>query len=89
MAQKTQRSRAFPRTLCQRVARIFLTAPPWHEAVALPRGQCDTLLRYGKLATSSVLTHVQGGVVRIDEFCHMVGSWYQAWSIPTAVQTMS
>src|SRR5713101_8395757 len=54
MAQKTPRSHAFPPTLCQRVARILLTAPPSYEAVALHWGQCDTLLRYGKLATSSL-----------------------------------
>src|SRR5712691_8251625 len=58
--QKTQRSCAFPPTLCHRVARIFLTAPLSYEAVALHRGQCDTLLRYGKLATSSVLVEWHG-----------------------------
>src|SRR5437588_10048985 len=40
MTQQTQRSRAFPPTLCQRVARIFLTAPFSYEAVALHWGQC-------------------------------------------------
>src|SRR2546422_425518 len=54
MDQKTQRSRAFPPTLCHGVARIFLTAPLSYDAVALHRGQCEQLLRYVKLATSSI-----------------------------------
>src|SRR5438093_8419427 len=54
MDQKTQRSRAFPPTLCHGVARIFLTAPLSYDAVALHRGQCEQLLRCGKLATSSI-----------------------------------
>jgi hypothetical protein len=53
MDQKTQRSRVFPPTLCHGVARIFLTAPLSYDAVALHRGQCEQLLRYVKLATSS------------------------------------
>src|SRR2546428_8950525 len=54
MDQKTQRSRAFPPTLCHGVARIFLTAPLSYDAVAIHRGQCEQLLRYVKLATSSI-----------------------------------
>src|SRR2546425_4463658 len=54
MDQKTQRSRVFPPTLCHGVARIFLTAPLSYDAVALHRGQCEQLLRYVKLATSSL-----------------------------------
>src|SRR5437870_13099811 len=54
MDQKTQRSRAFPPTLCHGVARIFLTAPLSYDTVALQRGQCEQLLRYVKLATSSI-----------------------------------
>ena len=38
--------------------------------------------------TEARIAHVQGGVVRLDEFCCMVGSWYHAASIPTASQTM-
>src|SRR5438445_1478436 len=53
MDQKTQRSRAFPPTLCHGVTRIFLTAPLSYDTVALQRGQCEQLLRYVKLATSS------------------------------------
>jgi len=53
MDQKTQRSRAFPPTLCHGVARIVLTAPLSYEAGALPRGSCEKRLRDGKLATSS------------------------------------
>src|SRR5438132_12480440 len=34
-----------PPTLCQSVARLLLTAPLLSEAVALHRGQCDTLRR--------------------------------------------
>src|SRR5712692_7935018 len=40
-------------TLCHGVACIFLTALLSYDAVALPLGQCEKLLRYGKLATSS------------------------------------
>src|SRR2546428_1179697 len=58
MDQKTQRSRAFPPTLCHGVARIFLTAPLSYDAVALHRGQCEQLLRYVKLATSSIYSLV-------------------------------
>src|SRR3989442_774862 len=54
MDQKTQRSRAFPPTLCHEVARIILTAPLSYDAVALHRGQYEKLLRYGKPATSSL-----------------------------------
>src|SRR6266508_5439584 len=54
LAQKTSRSCALPPTRCQRVARIVLPAPLSSAAVALHRGSCDTLLRYGKLATSSI-----------------------------------
>src|SRR5712691_11861073 len=42
-----------PPTLCHGVARIFLTAPLSYDAVALHRSQCEKLLRYVKLATSS------------------------------------
>jgi len=41
-------------TLCHGVPRIFLTTPLSYDAVALYLGQCEQLLRYGKLATSSV-----------------------------------
>src|SRR6266851_919888 len=44
-----------PPTLCHGVARIFLTAPLSYDAVALHRSQCEKLLRYVKLATSSSL----------------------------------
>src|SRR2546425_9842654 len=54
MDQKTKRSPAFPPTLCHGVARIFLTAPLSYDTVALQRGQCEQLLRYVKLATSSI-----------------------------------
>jgi len=46
----------FPPTLCHGVARIFLTAPLSYDAVAVHRGQCEQLLRYVKLATSSLVT---------------------------------
>jgi hypothetical protein len=52
--QKNTAITRIPRTLCQRVGRIFLTAPLWYKALALPWGQCDMLLRYGKLATSAL-----------------------------------
>ncbi len=48
----------------------------------------QTLAEVRKWAKRRVAAHVQGGVVRLDEFCCMVGSWYHAWSIPTASQTM-
>src|SRR5439155_25559759 len=54
MDQKTQRSHAFPPTFCHGVACIFLTAPLSYDAVAIHRGQCEQLLRYVKLATSSI-----------------------------------
>ena|SRR5437660_930878 len=41
-------------TLCHGVPRIFLTAPLSYEAVAIHLGQCEKLLRYVKLATSSM-----------------------------------
>jgi hypothetical protein len=42
-------------TLCHGVACLFLTALLSYDAVALPLGQCEKLLRYGKLATSSFI----------------------------------
>src|SRR2546426_8217542 len=65
MDQKTQRSRAFPPTLCHGVARIFLTAPLSYDAVALHRGQCEQLLRYVKLAASSL---PKGQLTELREF---------------------
>jgi hypothetical protein len=47
-------------TLCHGVARIFLTAPRSYDAVALHRGPCEQLLRYGKLATSCHLSTYLG-----------------------------
>src|SRR3989454_6565704 len=72
MDQKTQRSRASPPTLCHGVARIFLTAPRSYDAGALHRGQCEQLLRYGKLATSSMIDfdhHGQPGLAYRGVWC--------------------
>src|SRR5216683_3434836 len=58
-------------TLCHGVARIFLTAPLSYDAVALHLGQCEKLLRYGKLATSSEVK--EGDTVGIGRRpCHEV-----------------
>src|SRR2546426_12231692 len=46
-------SRTFPSHTLPWVPRIFLTAPLSYDAVAFHLGQCEKLLRYGKLATSS------------------------------------
>src|SRR5712691_7469694 len=67
MGKKTLRSPHSRPTLCHGVPRIFLTAPLSYEAVALHLGQCEKLLRYVKLATSSVVYRrqpVRGGEVR-------------------------
>jgi len=55
MGKKTLRSPHSRPTLCHGVPRIFLTAPLAYDAVAFHLGQCEKRLRYGKLATSSIL----------------------------------
>src|SRR6266446_1710961 len=45
-------------TLCHEGACIFLAVPLLYDAVALHLGQCEKLLRYGKLATSSGIKHI-------------------------------
>src|SRR5437016_790996 len=54
-AKQTRRSRACPPPTLPRSPTILLTAPRSYNAVALPLSPCETLRRYRKLATSSVL----------------------------------
>jgi hypothetical protein len=65
MGQKTQRSRACPSHALPRSRMHFLNALLSYDAVALHRGQCEQLLRYGKLATSSI--SLLGGGTAIDD----------------------
>jgi hypothetical protein len=60
--QKMRRSPTFPSCIRSGVPHLFLTAFLSYATVSLPNRQGETLLRHGKLATSSSSLRADGGV---------------------------
>src|SRR2546429_1108963 len=72
--QTPWRSGAFLAYIVPRNAPHFLTAPPSYALVAFPLRLCEKHLRYGKLATSSVLA-VAGILFDVGDYAEQVASF--------------